>query len=53
MNTDIDASMLYSVALKLVKDVLKIKPNENVVITIDSMNDWRVAGATAKLKLSF
>ncbi|MCS7126737.1 MAG: aminopeptidase [Aigarchaeota archaeon] len=38
---------LSRAAYKLVKDVLKIEKNEEVVITIDSMGDWRVASAIA------
>ena len=39
---------LMSTAFKLVKDVLKVDRNENVVITIDTTGDWRVAEAVAE-----
>jgi len=35
-------------ALKLVKDVLKVKEGEEVVITADTGSDWRVVEATAQ-----
>ncbi len=35
-------------AYKLAKDILKIKENENVVITADTGSDWHVVEATAK-----
>lgn len=39
---------LMSAAYKLVRDVLKIEKGENVVITIDTMGDWRVVEAVAE-----
>jgi len=35
-------------AHKLVKDIMKIKPNEEVVITADTGSDWRVVEAVAQ-----
>ncbi len=35
-------------AFKLVKDVMKVKKNEEVVITIDTGGDWQVAEAIAR-----
>ncbi|MEN2974774.1 MAG: aminopeptidase [Candidatus Caldarchaeales archaeon] len=34
-------------AYKLVKDILKVEKDEEVVITVDSMGDWRVASTIA------
>jgi len=44
-NLDIE---LMEAAYKLVKDIMKIRPNEEVVITADTESDWRVVEATAK-----
>ncbi|MEM4694273.1 MAG: aminopeptidase, partial [Nitrososphaerota archaeon] len=38
---------LISSAYKLVRDILKVKEKEEVVITVDSLGDWRVASAIA------
>lgn len=35
-------------AYTIVKDMVKVKPGESVLITVDSVNDWRVAEETAK-----
>jgi len=39
---------LMSAAYKLVREVLKVEKGENVVITIDTAGDWRVAEAVAE-----
>lgn len=39
---------LMSAAYKLVRDVLKVGKDENVVLTIDTTGDWRVAEAVAE-----
>ncbi len=39
---------LKEAAYKLVKDVLKVKKGETVVITIDTAGDWKVAEAVAE-----
>ena len=39
---------LMKAAYKLVRDVLKISPGEEVVITADTSSDWRVVEATAR-----
>lgn len=39
---------LVQSAYKLVKDVLKVRPGDEVVITIDTAGDWSVAQATAE-----
>jgi leucyl aminopeptidase (aminopeptidase T) len=39
---------LARAARKLVEDVMLTKPGENVVITADTVTDWRVTEATAK-----
>jgi len=39
---------LKQAAYKLVKEVLKVESGENVVITIDTAGDWRVAEAVAE-----
>uniref|UniRef100_A0A7C1GK85 Aminopeptidase n=1 Tax=Thermofilum adornatum TaxID=1365176 RepID=A0A7C1GK85_9CREN len=39
---------LATAALKLVRDVLKVKEGEEVVITADTGSDWRVVEETAK-----
>ncbi|MEM0120635.1 MAG: aminopeptidase [Thermoprotei archaeon] len=36
-------SGIYQASLKLVRDMMKVKPGENVVITIDSEGDWDFA----------
>ncbi|MEM0079340.1 MAG: hypothetical protein QW118_03820 [Nitrososphaerota archaeon] len=38
---------LISSAYKLVRDILKVKEKEEVVITVDSLGDWKVASAIA------
>ncbi len=35
-------------ARRLIEDVMLVKPGENVVITVDTSSDWRVAEATAR-----
>ena len=42
-----DFELMYS-ATKLVKDVMKISPGEEVVITADTASDWSVVEATAR-----
>ncbi|MEW6081642.1 MAG: leucyl aminopeptidase [Bacillota bacterium] len=39
---------LASAAYKIVREMVKVKPGESVLVTIDSVNDWRVAEETAK-----
>jgi leucyl aminopeptidase (aminopeptidase T) len=44
----LDIELLLS-AYKLVNDIMKIKPGEEVVITADTGSDWRVVEATAQV----
>ncbi|OPL08245.1 MAG: leucyl aminopeptidase [delta proteobacterium ML8_F1] len=39
---------LARAAYIIVRDMIKVKPGESVLITVDSINDWRVAEETAK-----
>ncbi|HIH98161.1 MAG TPA: leucyl aminopeptidase [Thermoplasmata archaeon] len=39
---------LANATYKVVKDLIKIKPEENLLITVDSATEWRVAEETAK-----
>ncbi|MCX8187633.1 MAG: aminopeptidase, partial [Nitrososphaeria archaeon] len=48
MCPDLLSLELRRAAYKLVKEVLKIEDGENVVITIDTAGDWRVAEAVAE-----
>lgn len=48
MSSDYLSYEVSKAALKLVKDVMLIKPGENVVITSDSSSDRRVAEAVTK-----
>lgn len=42
-----DFELMYS-AVKLVRDVLKVSPGEEVAITADTASDWSVVEATAR-----
>lgn len=47
MRDDFKEHETYKAAMKMVKDVMLVKPNENVVITLDSSSDSRVAKAVS------